>query len=98
MRRVLHIAPDHPTAPGHFPGNPIIPGAWLLAAVVREVAAGEGWAGSGISIKMVKFLKPVRPGDTLEVEYELVSSGGVKFDCLLDGVKVMSGVVSADEG
>ena len=27
----LQIAADHPTGAGHFPGNPIIPGALLLA-------------------------------------------------------------------
>jgi 3-hydroxymyristoyl/3-hydroxydecanoyl-(acyl carrier protein) dehydratase len=37
----LSFAPDHPTAAGHFPGNPILPGALLLDEVVLAIAAGE---------------------------------------------------------
>ena len=31
------FVPDHPTAAGHFPCNPIIPGAVLLSAALRAI-------------------------------------------------------------
>jgi 3-hydroxyacyl-[acyl-carrier-protein] dehydratase len=65
----IHFAEDHPTAAGHFPGNPIIPGAMLLDAVLLAIA-GEAGAPC-CAIRTVKFLRPVRPGDRMRIEWEL---------------------------
>ena len=38
MHRVeLPIAPDHPAFAGHFPGQPLLPGVALLAAVLEAI-------------------------------------------------------------
>jgi 3-hydroxymyristoyl/3-hydroxydecanoyl-(acyl carrier protein) dehydratase len=58
------MAQDHPAAEGHFPGNPIIPGAVLLA----EVAAAIG--GQCRELRAAKFLRPVRPGERLLIVWE----------------------------
>lgn len=63
----IRFAADHPTAPGHFPGNPVIPGALLLDAALCAVA---GAATSACTIRTAKFLRPVRPGDTLRIEWQ----------------------------
>lgn len=68
---------DHPTAAGHFPGNPIIPGALLLDEVARVI-------GGVTAIRAAKFFRPVRPGESLRVDWEEVA-GGVKFACHLAG-------------
>ncbi len=88
--RVVHVfGAAHPTAAGHFPGNPIIPGACLL----REVVAAVGGAG-GLAMDAVKFLHPVRPGDAMAIEWRDDGAGGVRFTCLIDGgPKVMTGVL-----
>ncbi len=59
----IHFPADHPTASGHFPGNPIIPAAVLLDEIVRALFPGE-WIGV---IESAKFHHPVRPGETLSV-------------------------------
>jgi 3-hydroxyacyl-[acyl-carrier-protein] dehydratase len=92
MNAVLRIAPDHPAFAGHFPGNPILPGAWLLAEVVREITAAAG-AAAPCSIKSAKFFRPVRPGDSVEIEYTQ-SLQEVRFQCTVAGAKVMAGVVT----
>lgn len=60
------IAPEHPMLAGHFPGAPIVPGAYLLAWVVREaelaLAAG-GDARRVAGVARVKFVRPLRPGE-----------------------------------
>ncbi len=62
---LLHFPLDHPAGPGHFPGNPIIPGAGLLDEVVASIVP-SGWAGQ---IDSAKFHHPVRPGDTVAVTH-----------------------------
>jgi 3-hydroxyacyl-[acyl-carrier-protein] dehydratase len=74
------IGIDHPTAAGHFPGNPIIPGAVLLDEVLSAMAAG----GAGFCrIRSAKFLQPVRPGDRILIRWQEMPSGQAKFECLL---------------
>jgi len=81
--RELRFDVNHPSAAGHFPGNPIIPGALLLDEVVRAIADGE--AGD-IAIRSVKFLLPVRPGDGVELQWERDADGETRFECrILEG-------------
>ena len=66
---------DHPMLAGHFPGHPIVPGAWLLAWVIaaamrRLLATGE--SRSIAVIKRVKFLRPLAPDCAFECTLDLV--------------------------
>ena len=70
------FAADDPVAAGHFPGDPIIPGALVLEAVVRVLGA----AGARLEIRYAKFLGPVRPGDRLRIRWESVPGGEIRFD------------------
>jgi 3-hydroxyacyl-[acyl-carrier-protein] dehydratase len=62
---------------GHFPGNPIMPGVLLQEAAFQSGAllmAKKGSDGLGVVAKVggAKFKNFVKPGDTLEMEVELV--------------------------
>jgi 3-hydroxymyristoyl/3-hydroxydecanoyl-(acyl carrier protein) dehydratase len=63
----LVFSADHPTAAGHFPGNPILPGALLLDSIMLAVSRGIG--APSVTIQSAKFLRPVRPGDRLRVAW-----------------------------
>jgi 3-hydroxyacyl-[acyl-carrier-protein] dehydratase len=75
------FALDHPTGEGHFPGNPIIPGALLLDAVLRAVLGGIDTPAS-YEIRMVKFLRPVRPGNRIRIDWR-AERGETHFRCTL---------------
>lgn len=77
------FAVDHPTAAGHFPGNPIIPGALLLDAVLLALGGDARDAIGGVEIRSVKFLRPVRPGDRLLIRWERRPNGETRFEGLL---------------
>ena len=82
---------DHPAACGHFPGNPIIPGAVLLSAALQaiEVATNRQLLTRGI--KSAKFFRPVRPGDTVAVEYSQPNAEEIRFSGSVDGKIVLMG-------
>jgi 3-hydroxyacyl-[acyl-carrier-protein] dehydratase len=85
----LRFADDHPTAAGHFPGNPIIPGALLLDAALHAIAAD-----ALCQIRSVKFRQPVRPGDLIRLEWH-EERGLTQFKCVVSasGIIAMSGTL-----
>lgn len=64
----------HPAYEGHFPGNPVVPGALLLHWVCRAVE--DIYDGHQVlAINTIKFLAPVRPGDALLMGVSLEGAG-----------------------
>lgn len=61
-----------PCFEGHFPGDPLYPGALLIEAMAQTTAlvyaAGDGEVGFLAGIKNLRFYQPVRPGDVLTIE------------------------------
>ena len=58
-----HVLPvGHPAADGHFPGNPVIPGAVLLSEALRMIEAQTVRRLSPYRIRRAKFPHPARPG------------------------------------
>lgn len=55
---------DHPTAAGHFPGQPLLPGALLLDRILRTIGLT-----SPLRLQRVKFLHPVTPGDRVTIRW-----------------------------
>jgi len=85
----IHFAADHPVGPGHFPGNPIIPGALILDLVIGMLPGGA------TGIRSAKFLHPVRPGQSLRVQWREASGQAASFECRLAacGTLVASGTI-----
>ncbi|PWC90873.1 hypothetical protein TSH100_02325 [Azospirillum sp. TSH100] len=75
----IHFPADHPTAAGHFPGNPVIPGAVLLDTALTAIAAAEGLASGPCRLRAAKFLSPVRPGECMRIEWQATATGGIAF-------------------
>ena len=91
----LHIAADHPTSLGHFPGNPIIPGALLLAEVLQSIGDAVGVRFVSCNVKSAKFHHPARPGDSIVIAYSYSALGAIDFQCAVAETRVLSGVISA---
>lgn len=95
-RLTLQVPANHPTGAGHFPGNPIFPGALLLAEVLRCIEQAEKAHFATCNIKTAKFLHPVRPGDLVNIEFAFSAQGMIEFQCAVGGVRVLSGGIAAN--
>lgn len=89
----LEFAADHPAARGHFPGNPIIPGAVLLSEALRAVGAALGSDLSRCRVSSAKFPSPSRPGDRVEIEFS-ASGAGVALVCSVAGRTVLKAEIA----
>jgi 3-hydroxyacyl-[acyl-carrier-protein] dehydratase len=91
----LQIAADHPALAGHFPGFPIVPGVVLLDEALHaiEIACASGVDALPWHIGTVKFHHIVRPGDDLQLDFELQTDGVVQFALYTNAALVASGTV-----
>ncbi|RZZ80899.1 hypothetical protein [Pseudoxanthomonas winnipegensis] len=64
------VASDHPALPGHFPGQPIVPGVVLLDHVLEAIAAAHGPLPGALRLPQVKFVQPLLPDQTARVELD----------------------------
>lgn len=63
------IPADHPALPGHFPGQPIVPGVVLLDRVIEAIEASHGPLPP-LRLPQVKFLQPLLPGQSAQVQLQ----------------------------
>ncbi len=89
------VPPDHPSLPGHFPGNPLVPGVVLLDEVLALAEARR--PGTLRSLPAVKFLAPVRPGERLRVRLEF-EGARARFTAFRESTPVFEGSFAFAEG
>jgi 3-hydroxyacyl-[acyl-carrier-protein] dehydratase len=80
---IKQVTINEPFFAGHFPGNPLMPGVLQIEALAQVGAvavlhqpAYRGKLAVFARIENVRFRKPVVPGDTLELEVQLVELRG----------------------
>ena len=73
------IPHDHPCFPGHFPGQPILPGVLLLERVMSFAQASLVQSLERCTLYNVKFLASVVPGDQLELRLAGTGPDEYKF-------------------
>lgn len=100
-----NITVNEPWVTGHFPGNPILPGAYIteicaqVAGLVSYDSTRDGSKIEGVLVKIdkMKFSSIVTPGDRLDVEAELLSEFNgifkVKVKASVSGKTVAQGVL-----
>src|SRR5437763_937712 len=75
IETTLRIEPDHPAFAGHFPGHPVVPGVWLLDAVIHAWQQMPASNEAAVRIDAAKFLSPVGPGEVLTISLDVTGDG-----------------------
>ena len=77
------VTMNEPFFPGHFPGQPIMPGVLILEALAQTGAVAalslpenKGKLAIFGGVKHARFKRPVVPGDVLELNCELLEQRG----------------------
>lgn len=79
-QKTLSIPMDHPAFAGHFPGTPIVPGVVLLDEVMHAIVTDTGLPATDWQLGAVKFLSPLKPGESVVIEHEQSANGTIKFE------------------
>lgn len=77
-RGVKLASANEPYFAGHFPDVPVMPGVLLcesLAQLGAIVVGDEGPPAELFEVRRARFRRPVEPGDTLDLEVEVVGGG-----------------------
>ena len=88
----LCVPPSHPSLPGHFPGDAIVPGVLLLSLVLEQLRLRFG-PFEVRALRSVKFLRPLRPGEPFHVEAEERAPSLLRFACRSRGAALAEGSV-----
>jgi 3-hydroxyacyl-[acyl-carrier-protein] dehydratase len=81
------LDPAAPFFADHFPGNPLMPGVLLIECAAQT--AGALWRQPSVAflaaVTQFRFIKPVLPNQTLEIEVTLEKDFGAlaQFDAVL---------------
>lgn len=79
-QKALSIPTNHPAFAGHFPDTPIVPGVVLLDEVLHAIFTDTGLPATDWQVSSVKFLSPLKPGESIIIEYEQSTNGAIKFE------------------
>lgn len=93
----LAIPSEHACYAGHFPGNPLVPGAlllkWIFAAVEQALCCKI------VRAKQIKFLAIVKPGDHLTLEIAAGSSAAqLSLNVFARDRLIIKGTIERDHG
>ena len=94
-----NVTINEPFFQGHFPGHPIMPGVLIIEAMaqvggmllMRTVTDPSTKVVYFMSLDNVKFRRPVKPGDQLRFEMEVLQMRGTM--CKMRGVAYVDGQV-----
>ena len=99
LRAIKNVTINEPFFQGHFPGHPVMPGVLIIEAMAQvggmllmgTVPNPDQKVVYFTSLNNVKWRRPVKPGDQLRFELELLQVRGMM--CKMSGIAKVDGQV-----
>jgi 3-hydroxymyristoyl/3-hydroxydecanoyl-(acyl carrier protein) dehydratase len=93
--QALQFDAGHPALPGHFPGQPLVPGVLLLEQLALALRA---WRDQRlVRVPEAKFVAPLLPGETAQLHLTPAASAArVHFRIERGGVLLARGVIEGE--
>jgi UDP-3-O-[3-hydroxymyristoyl] N-acetylglucosamine deacetylase / 3-hydroxyacyl-[acyl-carrier-protein] dehydratase len=97
-----NVTINEPFFQGHFPGHPIMPGVLIIESMaqvggmllMRSFADPKSKVVYFMSLDKIKFRRPVKPGDQLRIELDVIHMRG--SSCRMRGVAKVDGDVATE--
>ncbi len=97
-----NVTINEPFFQGHFPGHPIMPGVLIIESMAQvggmllmgTFADPSSKVVYFMSLDKIKFRRPVRPGDQLRIECEVIHLRGTT--CRMRGVASVDGQIATE--
>ncbi len=84
----------HPSLPGHFPNNPIVPGVVILQNVLNLFSEeNPNYVINGVS--NVKFIQPMKLTQTCQVDFKTMTAERFSFTLQQHDELITIGTISA---
>jgi 3-hydroxymyristoyl/3-hydroxydecanoyl-(acyl carrier protein) dehydratase len=93
FEQVLRIDAGHPALPGHFPGQPLVPGVVLLEQLALALRA---WRGQRLACVLeAKFVAPLLPDELamLHLTEADAARSRFRFEIRRDGSLLARGLI-----
>ncbi len=99
---IKNVTINEPFFQGHFPGHPIMPGVLIIESMaqvggmllMRTIDDPKSKVVYFMSLDNIKFRRPVKPGDQLRIELDVVQMRG--STCRMRGVARVEGDVATE--
>ena len=91
IEKTIAFGSDHPALEGHFPDDPIVPGAVLLdeaACLARDRGARRV-----TGVRTAKFKTPLRPGTDCIFKLESRDDGALDLTCRVGQTMVLAAIL-----
>jgi len=89
------IAANHPALAGHFPGDPIVPGALILCEVLRAARQAMGGDFVPAAIPLARFHAPLRPSEPFVCTIERLDAATFRYQLKREATLIASGTMQA---
>lgn len=86
------IKSNHPCLAGHFPNNPIVPGAVIIDEVVQNIQSQKPNIHS-LELVNVKFIQPLKSDTKVQIVWKTKDHNLWQFSCITDDLVITRGLI-----